>query len=138
MIGGGNIFRELLKSRRGEGYFDIVIVVLVVVMVISLIIAVAPVVSAKIQLDNYADELVREAEISGKIGSETTARAQVLSERTGIIPKITWSRVGKVQLNQEFTVTCTYTMNIGFGKFGSFPVTLTAKASGRSEVYWKS
>ena len=138
MIGGGNIFRELLKSRRGEGYFDIVIVVLVVVMVISLIIAVAPVVSAKIQLDNYADELVREAEISGRIGSETTARAQVLSERTGIIPKITWSRVGKVQLNQEFTVTCTYTMNIGFGKFGSFPVTLTAKASGRSEVYWKS
>ena len=127
-----------MKSRRGEGYFDIVIVVLVVVMVISLIIAVAPVVSAKIQLDNYADELVREAEISGRIGSETTARAQVLSERIGIIPKITWSRVGKVQLNQEFTVTCTYTMNIGFGEFGSFPVTLTAKASGRSEVYWKS
>ena len=127
-----------MKSRRGEGYFDIVIVVLVVVMVISLIIAVAPVVSAKIQLDNYADELVREAEISGRIGSETTARAQVLSERTGIIPKITWSRVGKVQLNQEFTVTCTYTMNIGFGEFGSFPITLTAKASGRSEVYWSA
>ncbi len=126
-----------MKSRRGEGYFDIVIVVLVVVMVISLIIAVAPVVSAKIQLDNYADELVREAEISGRIGSETTARAQTLSERTGIIPKITWSRVGKVQLNQEFTVTCTYTMNIGFGEFGSFPVTLTAKASGKSEVYFK-
>lgn len=137
MIGGGNILKKLLKSRRGEGYFDIVIVVLVVVMVISLIIAVAPVVSAKIQLDNYADELVREAEISGRIGSETTARAQVLSERTGIIPKITWSRVGKVQLNQEFTVICTYTMNIGFGEFGSFPVTLTTKASGKSEVYWK-
>ena len=137
MTGGGNILKKLLKSRRGEGYFDILIVVLVVVMVISLIIAVAPVVSAKIQLDNYADELVREAEISGRIGSETTARAQVLSERIGIIPKITWSRVGKVQLNQEFTVTCTYTMNIGFGEFGSFPVTLTAKASGKSEVYHK-
>ncbi len=106
-------------------------------MVIALIMAVAPVVSAKIQLDNYADELVREAEISGRIGSETTARARVLSERTGIIPKITWSRVGKVQLNQEFTVRLTYKMNIGFGEFGSFPITLTAKASGRSEIYWK-
>lgn len=137
MTGGGNILKKLLKSRCGEGYFDIVIVVLVVVMVIALIIAVAPVVSAKIQLDNYADELVREAEIAGRIGSETTTRAQVLSERTGIIPKITWSRVGKVQLNQEFTLTCTYTMNIGFGEFGSFPVTLTAKASGKSEVYYK-
>ena len=137
MTGGGSILKKLLKSRRGEGYFDIVIVVLVVVMVIALIIAVDPVISAKIQLDNYADELVREAEIAGRIGSETTARAQVLSEKTGIVPKITWSRVGKVQLNQEFTVTCTYKMNIGFGEFGSFPVTLTAKASGKSEVFWK-
>ena len=129
--------KKLLKSKRGEGYFDIVIVVLVVVMVIALIMAVAPVV-AKIQLDNYADELVREAEISGRIGSETTARAQVLTERTGIKPTIQWSRSGKVQLNQEFTVTCTYKIDIGFGEFGSFPVMLTAKASGRSEVYWKS
>ncbi|MCM1299943.1 MAG: DUF4320 family protein [Firmicutes bacterium] len=131
------MFRKLLKSKRGEGYFDIVIVVLVVVMVIALIMAVAPVVSAKIQLDNYADELVREAEIAGRVGSETTARAQVLSERTGIIPTIVWSRVGKIQLNHEFTVTLTYKMNIGFGEFGSFPITLTTKASGRSECYWK-
>ncbi|MCM1062658.1 MAG: DUF4320 family protein [Eubacterium sp.] len=131
------MFRKLLKSKRGEGYFDIVIVVLVVVMVIALIMAVAPVVSAKIQLDNYADELVREAEIAGRVGSETTARAQVLSERTGLKPTIQWSRTGNIQLNQEFTVTLTYKMNIGFGEFGSFPITLTAKASGKSEVYWK-
>ena len=107
--------RQLLRSKRGEGYFDVVIIVLVVVMVLALIMAVAPVVSAKIQLDNYADELVREAEISGRIGSETTARAQSLTEKTGIAPKIEWSRTGNVQLNQEFTVTCTYKMDIGFG-----------------------
>lgn len=135
--------RKLLRSKRAEGYFDVVIIVLVVVMVIALIMAVAPVVSAKIQLDNFADELVREAEISGRIGSETTSRARVLTEKTGLNPKIEWSRTGKIQLNQEFSVTCTYTMDIGFGgqklppKFGSFPVTLTAKASGKSEVYWK-
>ena len=129
--------RKLLKSKRGEGYFDVVIIVLVVVMVLALIMAVAPVVSAKIQLDNYADELVREAEISGRIGSETTARARVLTERTGIDPKIEWSRMGKIHLNQEFTVTCEYETDIGFGEFGSFPITLTAKASGKSEVYWK-
>ncbi len=129
--------KKLLKSKCGEGYFDIVIVVLVIVIVLALIIAVAPVVSAKIQLDNYADELVREAEITGRIGSETAARAQVLTERTGIKPTIQWSRTGKIQLNQEFTVTCTYKMDIGFGEFGSFPITLTAKASGKSEVYHK-
>ena len=129
--------RKLLCSKRGEGYFDVVIVVLVVVMVLALILAAAPVVSAKIQLDNYADELVREAEIAGRIGEETYARAQILTEKTGISPKIKWSRTGKVQLNQEFTVTCTYKMDIGFGEFGSFPITLTSKASGKSEVYWK-
>ena len=95
--------KKLLKSKRGEGYIDVCIIVLVVIMVLALFTAVAPVMTAKMQLDNYADELVREAEIAGRIGSETTSRARVLSERTGLDPKITWSRSGKVQLNQEWS-----------------------------------
>ena len=106
-------------------------------MILALFTAAAPVMTAKMQLDNFADELVREAEISGRIGAETTARARVLSEKTGLSPKIEWSRSGKIPLNQEFTVTLTVTLDIGFGGFGSFPVTLTSKASGKSEVYWK-
>ena len=61
----------------------------------------------------------------------------MLSEKTGLHPTIKWSRSGKVQLNQEFTVTLTTTKDIGFGPFGSFPVELKAAASGKSEVYWK-
>lgn len=37
----------------------------------------------------------------------------------------------------QISIICTLVQNIGFGEFGSFPVTLTAKASGKSEVYWK-
>lgn len=129
--------RKLLRSKRGEGYIDVCIIVLVVIMMLALFTAAAPVITAKMQLDNSADELVREAEISGRIGAETTARARVLSEKTGLSPKIEWSRNGKIPLNQEFTVTLTVTLDIGFGGFGSFPVTLTSKASGKSEVYWK-
>lgn len=128
---------KILRSKRGEGYIDVCVIVLIVIVILALFTAVAPVLSAKIQLDNYADELAREAEISGRIGAETTARAQTLNEKTGLSPTIQWSRTGKIQLNQEFTVTCTVVQNIGFGEFGSFPITLTAKASGRSEVYWK-
>ena len=124
--------RKLLRSKRGEGYIDVCIIVLVVIMMLALFTAAAPVMTAKMQLDNSADELVREAEISGRIGAETTARARVLSEKTGLSPKIEWSRNGKIPLNQEFTVTLTVTLDIG-----SFPVTLTSKASGKSEVYWK-
>ena len=129
--------RKLLRSKRGEGYIDVCIIVLVVIMMLALFTAAAPVMTAKMQLDNSADELVREAEVSGRIGAETTARARVLSEKTGLSPKIEWSRNGKIPLNQEFTVTLTVTLDIGFGGFGSFPVTLTSKASGKSEVYWK-
>jgi len=72
------------------------------------------------------------------VGSETSLREQVLREKTGLDPVVTWSKTGKIQLNQEFTVTVTLRRDIGlFGGFGSFPITLTAKATGKSEVYWK-
>ena len=129
--------KDLLKDRRGEGYIDVCIIVLVAIMVIALMMTVIPVLIAKDQLDNFADELAREAEIVGCIGSETSSRETVLREKTGLSPTISWSRSGRVQLGQEFTVTCSEVYDIGFGEFGSFPVTLRSKASGKSEVYWK-
>lgn len=129
---------RLLKNRSGEGYIDVVVLVLCAMLVIALAVRVLPVYVAKNQLDNFATELCREAEITGRIGSETNLRAQVLREKTGLDPLISWSRTGNIQLNQEFTLTLTLQTDIGlFGGFGSFPVTLTAKASGKSEVYWK-
>lgn len=129
---------KLLKNKRGEGYIDVVVLVLCAMLVIALTVRVLPVYIAKNQLDAFSTELCREAEIAGRVGSETNLRAQVLREKTGLDPVITWSRTGNIQLNQEFTVTLTLQADIGlFGGFGSFPVTLTAKASGKSEVYWK-
>lgn len=61
-----------------------------------------------------------------------------MEEKTGLSPTITWSDSGRIQLNEEVTVTLTYRTNIGlFGDFASFPITLKAQASGKSEVYWK-
>jgi hypothetical protein len=129
---------RLLKNRGGEGYIDVVVLVLCAMLVIALAVRVLPVYVTKNQLDSFATELCREAEITGRIGSETNLRAQVLREKTGLDPLISWSRTGNIQLNQEFTLTLTLQTDIGlFGGFGSFPVTLTAKASGKSEVYWK-
>lgn len=130
--------RSALKNRRGEGYIDICLLVLVAMLVLALCLRVLPVFVAKQQLDTFATELCREAEISGRVGSETNRRAAVLREKTGIDPDITWSDSGELQLNQEVTVIVTLRMNIGlFDSFGSFPVTLRAQASGKSEVYWK-
>jgi hypothetical protein len=45
---------------------------------------------------------------------------------------VAWSKTGRIQLNEEVTVTVTYQTNIGlFGGFGSFPITLRADAAGK-------
>lgn len=129
---------KLLRSQRGEGYIDVAVLVLCVMLVIAVAVSVIPVFITKNKLDTYASELCREAEIAGCVGTETTLRAQVLAEQTGLSPSIVWSKTGKIQLNEEFTLTLTIQADIGlFGGFGSFPVTLKAQASGKSEVYWK-
>lgn len=129
---------RVLRSKRGEGYIDVLILVLCVMLVIAVAVSVLPVFVTKIKLDTYASELCREAEIEGCVGTQTTLRAQVLTEQTGLDPDISWSKTGNIQLNEEVTVTLTTEVDIGlFGGFGSFPVTLMAKASGKSEVYHK-
>ncbi len=128
---------KILKSKKGEGYIDVVIIVFVVMLFISLTINVLPVFITKHQLNTFATELMREAEIVGKVGSETNVRANDLKEELGINPSVNWSRTGNIQLNEEFNLTLTMEENIGFFNFGSFPIQLKSKASGKSEVYWK-
>jgi hypothetical protein len=128
---------KIIKSRRGEGYIDIIVAVFVIMLCVALAVKVFPVFIAKNQLDTFAAELVRDFEIAGRVGSETTARANQLKSEMGIDPAISWSKTGNVQLNQEATVTLTLKHDIGFLNFGSFPITLTSKATGKSEVYWK-
>ena len=129
---------KILKSKQGEGYIDVAILVLCAMLVIALAVRVFPAYIIKQQVDTFATELVREAEIAGRVGSETSNRELLLREKTGITPTVTWSKLGRIQLNEEITVTVTFDTNIGlFGGFGSFPVTLRADAAGKSEVYWK-
>ena len=121
--------KKILKRRSGEGYIDVCVLVVCAMLVLALVVRVLPVYITKQQLDTYAVELVREAEIAGRVGTETTRRAAALSDSTGLDPDIRWSTTGRIQLNDE---------DIGlFGGLGSFPITLTASATGKSEVYWK-
>ena len=130
--------KQLFKNNRGEGYIDVVVLVLCAMLMIALAVKVFPAYIVKQQVDTFATELVREAEIAGRVGSETTARELFLRERTGITPNVAWSKTGRIQLNEEVTVTVTCRVEIGmFRGFGSFPITLRADAAGKGEVYWK-
>jgi hypothetical protein len=129
---------KILRSRRGEGYIDVCVLVLCAMLVIALGVRVFPVFVAKQQLDTFAAELCREAEIAGRVGTETVRREQTLRESLGVSPAVSWSTTGRIQLNEDVSVTVTLERNLGlFGGFGSFPVTLRATASGKSEVYWR-
>lgn len=133
-----NRIKKLWKDQRGENYIDVTVLVLIGMLILAFTMKVYPVYVTKTNLDTFANELVREAEIAGRVGTETTQRQRILEERTGLHPSVSWSRSGNIQLNEEVTVTVKIRKDIGlFSTFGSFPVDLTARATGKSERYFK-
>lgn len=131
--------RNVLREKRGEGYIDIAVGVLCLMLVIALAVSLFPVFMAKQQLDRFADEIVRQAEIVGS--TSVNRRIEELREETGLDPEISWDcdyfEGSKIQLNGDISVTMTCRINLGFFQFGSFPVEIRARASGKSEVYYK-
>lgn len=132
--------KNILRSKRGEGYFDTAILVLAASIVIALALAVYPVAVAKHELNIFADSLKRQVEITGQIGAEVEAKIASLKDSTKLDPTITWDAAflsgNRIQLGDEFTVTLLHNFDMGFGPFGSWPITLQSKATGNSEIYW--
>ena len=131
--------RNVLREKRGEGYIDIAVGILCLMLVIALAVSLFPVFMVKQQLNRFADEIVRQAEIVGS--TSVNRRIEELREETGLDPEISWDcdyfEGSKVQLNGDIAVTLTCRINLGFFQFGSFPVEIRARARGKSEVYYK-
>lgn len=128
-----------IRDTRGEGYLDVAIGVFCIMLVVALAVTLFPVFLKRQQLDTFADEIVRQAEIMGS--TDVGARIAQLKEETGLDPDIRWEcdyySGSRVQLNGDITVILTDQVDIGFFVFGSFPIELKAKATGKSEVYYK-
>lgn len=133
------MIRKILKSKRGEGYIDVALGVFILMLVIAFAVNFLPVFTAKQQLDIFATEVVRQAEIVG--GTNVSDRINDMKAQTGRNPQIRWDcdyySGSKVQLNGDIEVTLTDTVDIGFFIFGSWPIEIRAKATGKSEVYYK-
>ena len=133
------MIKKVLKSKRGEGYLDIAIGVLCLLLVVAFAVNLLPVFTTKQQLDTFATEIVREAEIKGS--TSVDSRIADMREQTGLDPKIQWNcdyySGNKVQLDGDMEVVLTDTVDIGFFIFGPFPIEIQAKATGKSEVYYK-
>lgn len=128
-----------IRNRNGEGYIDIAVGILCLMLVVGLAVSLFPAFLAKQRLDHFAVEIVRQAEITGS--TDVEGRIRNLEEESGMHPDIGWDceyyEGNKVQLNESIVVTLEDTVDIGFFQFGSFPIVIKARASGRSEVYYK-
>ena len=74
------MLKRILKSKRGEGYIDIAIGILCLMLVVALAVSLFPVYTTKQQLDLFAAEIVREAEITG--GTNVSARINTMRQQT--------------------------------------------------------
>lgn len=80
------MIRNTLQEKRGEGYIDVVVGVFCLMLVLAFALSFLPIFQKKQQLDIFATELVREAEIRGS--TEVEKRIESLQEQTGLYPKI--------------------------------------------------
>jgi|NGEPerStandDraft_9_1074522.scaffolds.fasta_scaffold03304_3 hypothetical protein len=138
------MFKKILKSQSGEGYIDVVIMVLASMMMLVISINIFSLIADKQKLDYFSKELLSTAATYGRISSEVSDRYNELQIQTGLSPATVWSAVyfdtsdKKVQLADTITVKLTLTTDFqGTGELLSIPLKLTAGGSTLSERYWK-
>lgn len=135
-------FFEYMHSEKGETVINITISLLFVMMLFALAITFLPMINDIITLNSMAHEVARVAEIRGEIGSAVNAELARLKSISRLDPDMTvrGSFIGssrKMQLDSEFTVILTEETSFGIGGMFEVKVPITAKAVGRSEMYWK-
>lgn len=119
------------------GAIVLICILIIVITVFSLI--------TRVQTQNtIAHELARYIEVRGEITSDTDIEfnrllaASTLKDATYTIDADFISGSNKLAFNEAFEVYVKSTSNANMGGVVSVPVTIVGKATGRSEVYWKS
>ncbi len=130
-------YKKRLISRQGSDYVGTTVFIMIMMILLIFIMTVAPVFLRKMTMNNYANELCREAEIAGRVGEETTERLDRLNESTGLNPDVSWSRNGRIQIGETYAVTGSTQVDLSFFIFTSVPITVSSTVEGTSEVFWK-
>lgn len=131
------MIKRILKDRRGDSFAGHAWGIILIAAIFGIVLSFTPYYFMKSNQDTFANELCRTAELSGRVGSETTERAQELEQQFGFSPQITWSQTGNIPLGTTVTVKLNSTYQFRLGNLGSVSMPMNSKASGKSEVYWK-
>lgn len=135
--------KKMIQSKKGESYIDVAVAVVVVAFILVFAVSIFQMVTLKQDLNYMADELIKTATVSGRIGEEVEQRYAELCTETGLTPEVSFSALffdaasRKVQLGNSITVTLTTGLTLpGFGGY-MFPINATVTESGLSRIYWK-
>lgn len=142
---------QCFRSEKAEAdYISATIFVFVGVLFITFALNVFSIISAKLQLDQAADQLTKQIQLAGGINSETDAmysyiandihgvrNIQYTIDADYLQPSPSGMRQG-IQLGTPFFVELTADATLGgFGDILPVQFGISSRSSGVSEKYWK-
>ena len=140
--------QTILKDEKGDATYTGVIVFTVIAMItVVLMLNVMSVVMVKSELDAAADQVARQIQFAGGVDSDTEDLIEYLRDGINaeniefVIDTNFITAQGSnmcIQIGTPFYLTVTADTKLGgFFTFSDYPLTMTSRAAGVSEVYWK-
>lgn len=135
--------RRIFRSKKGEGYIDVVIGILVLMAVLVVTLNIFEFMTLKEDLDEISGQLIETATFNGCFDTAFDERTEDLQNRFFQFDVETDAQeyfntsYKRVQLGDKMEVTVsveTYVRGLGVFKI---PITVTSHRSGISEKYWK-
>lgn len=131
--------KTILKDDSGAAaLFEGVAVLLTALASVALIFTIANVAVRASTLNSAAKEIAENIAADGEYTSTEKSEAATYLTNNGLKNvTITCDCSGKIQYGTSFTITLSYPTSIGIGGIGSTTLTLPAKHTAVSNVYWK-
>lgn len=135
--------KKLIKSKKGEGYIDVVIGIFAMMMVLVVVLNIFQFMTLKQDLDEISGQLIETATFNGSFDSEFDERVESLQNQFFDFEvdtdaesyfNATYERVQLGDQMDVFVSVQTYVQGLGMFRI---PVTVTSHRSGISEKYWK-
>ncbi|MFA9381178.1 MAG: DUF4320 family protein [Acetanaerobacterium sp.] len=122
-----------LRDRRGvSSYIAVLIGVLMLFTLLALSLETYGIYMTKKDCEEVATEIARYVEIKGAFDSRAQSEFDRLCDVAKLDAEIDVTKSGKIQLEQEFTVTVSTVEHLF-----TMQIDLQGRATGRSEVYHK-
>lgn len=90
--------KKLMKSKRGDGYIDVVIAVLVSMMLLVMALNIFSFFTLKQDLDYFTKEMLEVATAEGRTNGEVYTRYYELADETGIYPSYDYTIINNEDL----------------------------------------